>query len=336
MNVKRLTVALLLFAAALNTAPAAPGKKAKHPAETANAGIAVLWRDPSDIASRNLYYGPGGTEHQPHGPYTFVKEDLDGTNPKFVVTDTDGVKWKVKLGVEARPETVADRITWSVGYFTNEDYFLADLHVENLPPRLHRGQKLIGPDGAFHNVRLKRESKDEKKVGIWHWRLNPFSGSRELNGLKVVMATMNNWDLKDLNNAIYREGPDLDYVVSDLGASFGTAGPNWPHSKSKGNLESYTRSKFIRNVTADRVDFLTPARPRWLLMVNPKEYFKGVRLEWVCRNIPRDDARWMGQLLARLSPEQIRDAFRAAGYSPEEVEAFTQLLQERITVLTDL
>jgi len=336
MNVKRLTVALLLLAAALNTALAAPGKKTKHPEETANAGIAVLWRDPSDIASRNLYYGPGGTEHQPHGPYTFVKEDLDGTNPKFVVTYTDGVKWKVKLGVEARPETVADRITWSVGYFTNEDYFLADLHVENLPPRLHRGQKLIGPDGVFHNVRLKRESKEEKKVGIWHWRLNPFSGSRELNGLKVVMATINNWDLKDINNAIYREGPDLDYVVSDLGASFGTAGPNWPHSKAKGNLESYTRSKFIRNVTADRVDFRVPARPRWLLMVNPKEYLKGVRLEWVCRNIPRDDARWMGQLLARLSPEQIRDAFRGAGYSPEEVEAFAKLLQERITALTDL
>src|SRR5216110_2797235 len=67
----------------------------------------VLWRDPGDIASRNLFYGPGGEKNQPRGPYTFVKEDLEGSNPKFIVEDGGGVKWKVKLGIEAQPETVA-------------------------------------------------------------------------------------------------------------------------------------------------------------------------------------------------------------------------------------
>jgi hypothetical protein len=332
MDVSKFTVGVLLLAAAVTAAPA---KKAK-PKEDNPSGIAVLWRDPADIASRNLFYGSGGAAHQPKGPYTFEKEDLDGTNPKFVVRDGDGVKWKVKMGVEVRPETATARLTWSVGYFTNEDYFLADMQVQNMPAKLHRGQKLVGPDGTVYNVRLKRESKEEKKVGIWHWRLNPFTGTRELNGLKVLMATINNWDLKDLNNAIYREGPDLIYMISDLGAAFGAAGPDWPHSRAKGNLESYLRSKFIRAATADHVDFRVPARPRWLLLANPMEYLKGVRLEWTCRNIPRDDARWMGHLLARLAPQQIRDAFRAAGYSPEEVEAFAKRLEERITVLTDL
>src|SRR5450432_1697105 len=44
----------------------------------------VLWREPTDFASRNLLLGPGGEKHQPHGTFTFVKEDLEGTNPKFV------------------------------------------------------------------------------------------------------------------------------------------------------------------------------------------------------------------------------------------------------------
>ena len=112
---------------------------------------AVLWQDPADIASRDLYYGPGGKEHAPHTTYTFLKEDLNGTNPKFDVRDENGVKWRVKLGVEARPETVASRLVWAVGYYANEDYFLPELHVEDMPrsetraepggPRRHRAQR---------------------------------------------------------------------------------------------------------------------------------------------------------------------------------------------------
>ena len=61
-------------------------------------GTPVLWRDPGDIASRNLFYGPGGKAHEPRGTFTFEKEDMNGTNPKFDVVDEDGVKWRVKMG----------------------------------------------------------------------------------------------------------------------------------------------------------------------------------------------------------------------------------------------
>src|ERR1700693_2901653 len=72
-------------------------------AETARREAAVLWRDPVDIGSRNLFYGPGGEKDQPHGPFTFIEEDLHGTNPKYIVRDRDQVKWTVKLGIEGRP-----------------------------------------------------------------------------------------------------------------------------------------------------------------------------------------------------------------------------------------
>src|ERR1700678_783222 len=130
-----LTLAVLTFPAV-----GAPAKKSLRPESLAGA---VVWQDPGDIASRDLYYGPGGEKDQPHGPFTFEKEDLDGSNPKFVVRDRDGVKWKVKLGTEARPETVASRLVWSVGYFTDEDYFLADFKADAMPAHLHRGQELV-------------------------------------------------------------------------------------------------------------------------------------------------------------------------------------------------
>lgn len=311
------------------------GAAKKHDDETAERGSAVFWRDPGDIASRDLFYGPGGSGHQPHGPYTFIKEDLNGTNPKFVVRDRDGVKWKVKLGVEARPETVATRLEWAVGYSANEDYFLPELRVENMPARLHRGQKLIAPDGSMRNVRLKRE--DEKKLGDWRWRRDPFTGTREWNGLRVMMAVLNNWDLKDENNSVYRDADSRRiYMVSDLGASFGTDGASWPLSKAKGNLDSYSRSKFIRRYTFTTVDFYVPARPKFLYLVHPRDYFSRLHMRWIGRNIPRADAHWIGGLLSHLSVRQIQDAFRAAGYSPREVEGFSSIVERRIAILTDL
>ena len=41
-------------------------------------------------------------QHQPVAPFKFVKEDMGGTNPKFVIVDAAGVKWKLKLGEEAQ------------------------------------------------------------------------------------------------------------------------------------------------------------------------------------------------------------------------------------------
>src|SRR5258706_11848427 len=56
----------------------------------------ILWTDPGDIKSKNLFYGPGGQEDQPKLPVTFVEEDANGHSPKFDVRDAAGKKWKAK------------------------------------------------------------------------------------------------------------------------------------------------------------------------------------------------------------------------------------------------
>ena len=344
----RWTLAAVLFAA-LSWAGPAKKPDAANRREALRESTAdeprVLWREPADIAVRNLYYGSGGKDNAPHGVFTFREEDPHGTNPKFDVEDENGVKWRVKLGAEVRPETVASRLVWAAGYFTNDDYFVPELRVAGMPPRLHRGQKLILPGGLMHNARLKRFPPEEKKVDQWAWSDNPFSGTRELNGLRVLMALINNWDLKDVNNSIYAEkkgrtgnGPELIYAVSDLGASFGTGRIVWAGEKNlKGNLDRYARSRFVVAGNDEVVDFATPGKPTFLLFfVEPKQYSYRRRLRWIGDDIPRDDARWMGRLLARLSVGQISDAFRAAGYAEADIEGFTRVVHERVQELCNL
>lgn len=329
---------MLLVSCVLPLAAQDEGRQ-RLPQPNAPQPAGVLWSEPADIASRDLFYGPGGEADAPRGVTTFVKEDLAGSNPKFDVVDEEGTKWKVKLGAEASPETVASRLLWAVGYTTNEDYFVPELKVEGLPAHLQRGQQYVGRDGMVHNARLKRVSADSKKSGRWKWKENPFRGTREFDGLRVMMALMNNWDLKDSNTAIYQDPSDSSqatYMVSDLGASFGTNGLSWTQKRSKGNLHSYEGSRFITRVDDEYVDFGTPAAPVPIEIFDLPDFVSRMRLRWIGHRVSRAHARWMGDLLAQLSPEQIRDAFRAGGYSPQQVEAFSRVVEQRIAELERL
>lgn len=297
----------------------------------------IIWKDPGDISSLDLTYGAGGKGHAPKedGTYKFTKEDLHGTSPKFYVEDSEGITWLVKLGEEAKPETVATRFVWAMGYFADQDYFLSTIHVSDIP-RLKRPSKSIGAEGTVTNVRLKRKIKGEKHIANWSWFKNPFVGTKELNGLRVMMALINNWDLTVVNSKVYREEDgEVRYVVSDLGASFGKTGG--PSSRSKGVLKDYREAKFIEHADAKYVDFMMATRPFLLTApVNPSNFEKRSHIEDVARHIPRSDVEWIGQQLARLTPQQIRDAFRSAGYSSEEVEGYARAIEGRIANLNSL
>jgi len=299
---------------------------------------AILWRDPGDIKSRNLYYGPGGKKDQPEEPLSFVKEDNSGTNPKFDVRDAAGTRWKAKLGPEARPETAAARLLWAVGFVSNENYFLPEAKVEDMPTHLKRGQQLIGQDGEVKAVRLQKGPAAEK-VDTWSWSHNPFKGTREFNGLRVMMALLSNWDLKDENNAIYADSRKVGvalYEVSDLGASFGRSGDSYTNSITKDNLAAYKRSKFISKARANDVSFNFPTHLPFLYVFNLPRFITYSRKRWIGQHIPRSDAKWIATRLGELSPAQIRDAFRAAGYSPEQVEAYASTVEARIAELQRL
>jgi hypothetical protein len=298
----------------------------------------ILWQQPADIRARNLFYGPGGPQGQPKEPFTFLEEDRGGTNPKFDVRDAAGNRWKVKLGVEARPETAATRLLWAVGFITNNNYLLPELKVKNMPAHLNRGKNLVEADGTVRAARLQKPPQG-KKAGNWDWKHNPFVGTREFNGLRVMMALISNWDLKEVNNSMYADedgSRPVLYEVSDLGSSFGRTGESYRSGTSKGNLKAYQHSKFVSKVTKDRVSFNFPTHLPYLYVFNLPLFISESRAGWIGHDIPRADVQWIGSLLAQLSSQQIRDAFRAAGYTAEQVEAYTAVVQARIAQLERL
>jgi hypothetical protein len=331
------TALFVWFLLAISSAGSGQAVQSKSP----STDVAAIWTDPGDIAAKDLLYGSGGQEGRPNPPVIFEKEDSEGTNPKFDVRDQDGTKWKVKLGVEARPETVATRLLWAVGYFTEEDYLVPDLKVDGVPKHLQRGQGFIKRGGEVHDARLKRHPKHAEKGDEWHWRKNPFNGQREFNGLRVMMSLINNWDVKDENNAIYEDkdsGKKL-YVVTDLGASFGSIGYRLGPGRGKGNVGSYKNSKFITHVHSDYVDFSSPAHSTVLGILgilSIPDFVARMRLRWIGRHIPREDAKWIGGLLTQLKPSQIEDAFRSAGYSQQDVQTYAAAVEKRIAELGKL
>jgi hypothetical protein len=307
------------------------GRAEEQSAESSPAKTYVMWEDPGDLKSRDLYYGPGGKEGAPElaSTFKFIQRRTSGTSEKMDVEDNLGRKWVVKFGPEVRAETSATRLIWAIGYHADQDYFVKQVHIEGR--------------GGFdvENVRFERDNDGFKSEGRWEWDANPLLGKREFEGLKVMMALIKNWDLKDLNNKVVRPGKKMGdpnkliYYVSDVGAALGNTGSGFNdiglfkdfpadraihYEEAKGNPEAFAAEPFITGTQNGQV-LLYSKRKRC------QEILQGVRV---------DSARWVGNLLAQLSDDQLRDAFRAGNFNEQEIALYVKVFKERIKQLQEL
>jgi hypothetical protein len=324
---KIILTGLLLTALGLGLPPQAAAQKSKKKKEPPK-GTPVLWRDPGDIPALNLLDGPGGEESKPDlSRVTFVKEEKGGYSKKYRVRDAKGREWVAKIGKEAQPETAAVRLVWAAGYVTEINYLAPCVAIEGAPPP---GKDETCAEGGFANVRFEARPEHVKRHDPWRWDSNPFVGTRELQGLKVLMALVENWDLKDDNNRVLHVraegGDELHHIVSDLGATFGkTGGQNGPVALlrqvkgSRNEPADYAADKFIEGVEAGTVRLDYDGKNAKLM-----------------RGISVEHAAWVGGLLSRLSDQQIQDAFRAANYSPEDVQTLATAVRKRIDELVAL
>jgi len=150
----------------------------------------------------------------------------------------------------------------------------------------------------------------------------------------VMMALINNWDLKAVNNGDAAAADGRVYSITDLGASFGRTG----HAlrRSKGVATEYAESRFIDKVTATHVDFVLHSRPFFPTVVHIPNYRFRTRMERIVKDIPLADARWIGGRLGQLSETQIGDCFRAGGFTPADVATYTQAVMRRVAALNAL
>ena len=310
-------------------------------ADKQNAGSAILWRDPGDIAARNLRLGPGGPDIAPLAPFVFIEEDKSGESPKFDVKDARGIKWSVKLGEEAQAETVATRLVWAVGYSAEEAYYFNRVRIRRLP-ELSRGMEFVSRGGFVRSARFEPRRDHVKRGDNWDWDKNPFADTRELSGLKILMILLNNYDTRKENNRVLHVTDPASgilephYTVTDLGATLGKAG-GLGGKRSKNNLEDFLSTKFVKGVEDDgTVEFDYDTRPSKLGMLSivyPPYYRGQVKKEKSMRGIPVDHAKWIGSLLTQRSDEQLRAAFSAAGYNRATTNGYVSALRTRIEQL---
>jgi hypothetical protein len=266
-----------------------------------------FWAEPSDLASRDLFWGPGGQANapDPNWVWTFKARDNTGFSPSFDVQDPKGAEWSAKLGAEAQAEVVASRLMWALGFHQPATYYVKRWSIT--------GEKWSGPQDP---ARFRPDLAGMKKVGEWSWHQNPFVGTPPWKGGLVMMVLLGNSDLKPPQNAIYdlespREGVRRWYVVRDLGQSFGETGIIWPE---RNDIEEWEKEPFILGLRED-------GTVRFNYSGRFKELFRELRPE---------DVRWTAERLARVSDRQLDDAFRAAEYPPELRSRFIRRLKAKV------
>lgn len=271
--------------------------------------MAQFWQEPTDLVQRDLLNGPGGAALAPNpsATFTLMKADPSGFSPGLDVKDDQGQEWSVKLGPEARTEVAISRIVWAMGYHQPAVYYVPHFAIRD-----NGSVRTEGP-GRF---RLKPSS--QKTKGEWSWRNNAFLDTQPFAGLFVLMAVVNNWDLKSQQNAVYvttGEGaiPQYQYVVKDLGASLGKT--SWGLPGTRDDIAGFEQEPFIKGVSGNRV----------------KLYFQGAwREPQLLDSVAPNDLRWMCERLARLTRAQWLDAFRAGGYTDAEADRFIRRIQQKI------
>jgi hypothetical protein len=319
-----LTILALLSAWQFHAGPAkstgGTGKE-KRTSKVLSPGQNLLWIDPGNVASYDFTYGIGGSESQPQPPFEFVNEDFSGTSKKINVTDAQGTKWNLKWGHEPRPSVFCTRLLWALGYLVETEYFVPQGRVNDVHGLKRAGVK-VSKDGSFIDARFQLRSDSRKYLEgqHWTWTKNPFVGTPQLQGLKIMLLLVSNWDTKEPNLSIFEDNSTgvhrYLYMDDDWGASLGKWGNRFTWSKwdCKGFSEQ-TRNFVKRDVNGSL---------QWGFVGKNQEEVTSVNVQ---------DVQWLLQYLGRVTDEQIRTGLATSGATPKEVECFSRSLRDRIEQL---
>lgn len=291
----------------------------------------LLWRDPGEVETLDFRTGPGGREGAPAPPYRFVAEHDTGSNPCLSVHDARDRTWRVKWGDEVKSETFAVRLVWAAGYFAEIAYYVAEGEIEGAK-ELGRASACVGEDCRFSDARFERDEAGVQKhfdEHGWSWDENPFVGTKELNGLKVLLMLLSNWDNKDVrdvargsNTAVFEyrleDGTiEARYLIIDWGATLGRWGV--PGTRAKWDAAAFEAQTpdFILGVENNVVSF----------------GYMGQRTDEATEGITVEDVRWLYRYLGRVTDQQLRDGLLVSGATLEESDRFTRALRARVEQL---
>src|SRR5262249_12038965 len=98
--------------------------------------------------------GNTSPDRAPVSPFTFLSEDVSGTNPKAILRDANGVIWNAKWDEEVRAEVAATRLAWALGLRVEETYYVEDGQITfaHKRPSFHRLGPFIDKAGRFRSA----------------------------------------------------------------------------------------------------------------------------------------------------------------------------------------
>jgi hypothetical protein len=295
-----------------------------------------IWRDPGQVEALSLVHGPGGADGAPVAPCTFLEEHETGSQPCLSVRDARGRRWRVKWGAEARVETFAVRVAWACGYFAEITHFVPAGVIADVPILKRTRDCVEAPEGHFVDARFEADDPEVEKFfeeHSWAWDANPFVGTRELSGLKIVMMLLSNWDSKDRrdvalgsNTAIFvtrvhrwpRTHREAQYLLTDWGGAMGKWGSTIV-TRGRWDVDGFEAQtpQFVVGVKEGRVCF----------------GYTGQRTADIAGDIPVEHARWFHGYASRIGERQLVEGLLASGASDDEAQRFARALVERIAQL---
>jgi len=292
-----------------------------------------IWRDPGAPDGAMLRFGPGGKAGAPRPPFTFVEEHLAGSQPCVSVRDASRRLWRVKWGHEVRPESFAVRFAHACGYFAEVTHYVNEGRIDGVQ-ELTRARACVDDNACFKEARFELEDRSVRMLfdeHSWAWDDNPFVGTPQLSGLKLVVMLLSNWDTKDRrdvargsNTAIFehRVSPwarEARYLITDWGGAMGRWGSNVV-SRGRWDPEGFE---------AQTPQFVTGVRDDGIVTFG----YVGQRTADVAYDIPVEHVRWFHTFASRLTERHLHEALLASGATEEEAARFARALVDRIAQL---
>ena len=263
-------------------------------------------RQPPELTPAAVAIGPC-TCPPPEAPFTIKKVKIqESGRPGFIGTDATGRTFFFKLDHPDYPELgttasiVGSRILWALGY--------------NVPPIFLVEVSGTG-DPRLDGRRAAASLFIDDVVG--HFHFDWFRNRRELRGLRLASAWINDVDRVGSNTLVVnRDGVGTYYLIdfdSCLGSWQGCPRDRWRGSRPRWGLPPYPtgpnyRGPAVSPALGNLVGHFDPARWHAQISNNAFNHMTAADAAWICHKIRQLDRPHIRAIVAAAQLSDPRDA----------------------------
>jgi len=289
---------------------------------------AQVWM-PGDIASRNLKMGPQDESgFAPEAAVTcdYIEARQTGT-PKFDCAISSDDKIRVKYGEEngeVYSEVAASRLLWALGFGADRMYPVKVI-CNGCPEDPMKNFKKVDGSREFAAAIVERklggEAIELHKDSGWAWvelsfvdQTNGGAPLAQRDALKLLAAMIQHTDSKPQQQRllcldtthglpVQKDGACTHpfMMINDLGKTFGTASFSNAGNKSAVNFQEWSKTPIWKD---DRACVAQLSKSFTGSLENPK--------------ISEGGRKFLSDLLAQLTDEQLRDLFEVARFTKRD------------------